>query len=195
MAAPQRPCPLALASAIALALGLFTTAARADIISDEEGACRGREAGAPCNANGKDGTCAKSTCSRNRFDGEKHSVEQVDCLLCAPGPKQSTPAKTDPGPPEPGKVDPPDPSKPDPSAPPASDEPPAKVEPAEFDPPAIDPPKPDPGKLAPSLDPPKTDPQKPGCMGTIDAPSTTLGSLVLGVVLFGLARRRRVTPS
>jgi len=173
-----------LAAAMALALGLVGSSARADIISDEEGACRGREEGAACTANGAEGTCAKTKCSRNRFDGENRTVEQVDCLVCSPGAQgKATPTKPDD--PTPAKVDPPDPGKADPSPPT-----PAEPTPAKVDPPADAPAKAAPAS-APGTDPPKTEPKKSGCMGTIGEPSTAVGSLVLGVVLFGLARRRR----
>jgi hypothetical protein len=180
--------PRAVASAIALAFGLVGSAARADIISDEEAECRGRDENAACTANGVQGTCAKSKCSRNAFDGEKRTVEEVDCLLCRPGAQgkaaASKPEEQPPKPePTPAKTDAPPTQPAEPAPPPSELVPtPAKAGPVPAAPA---------GTAAPGGDPPKTDPQKPGCMGTIDAPSPTTASLVLGAVLFGLARRRR----
>jgi hypothetical protein len=88
----------------ALALVAFFTvasasaAARADVISNEEGACQGKAAGDACDLDGKAGRCATSTCSRNDYsDGPPPKQKQVECLLCDPAAKaEETPAKTDP---------------------------------------------------------------------------------------------------
>ena len=96
MTPSSRPSSLlGFAAFVALALG--ATAARADVISDEEGACRDKASGDTCTFDGKEGKCVKSTCSRNDYsDGPPPKTKQVECMICELGAKVEVPAKTDP---------------------------------------------------------------------------------------------------
>lgn len=62
------------------------TAARADVISPEQAACRGKETGTACDADGKPGHCAASTCGRLDYSQgtPPRSVEEP-CQVCVAG--------------------------------------------------------------------------------------------------------------
>jgi hypothetical protein len=84
---------------LTVALG-FAASARADIISDEEGVCRGKTKGDPCETGGKSGSCVDATCSFNDYSGgTPPKAGQRPCLQCAVVSKdakdEATPAKTD----------------------------------------------------------------------------------------------------
>lgn len=84
---------------VALGMLAVSASARADIISDEEAVCRGKNKGDACEAGGKAGTCVDSTCGFNDYsNGPPPKRGEKPCLLCAPSPepaKEATPAKAE----------------------------------------------------------------------------------------------------
>lgn len=76
-----------------------SASARADVISDEQAACQGKQKGDACEAGGKAGTCVDSTCGFNDYsNGPPPKRGEKPCLLCAPSPapaKEATPAKAE----------------------------------------------------------------------------------------------------
>jgi MYXO-CTERM domain-containing protein len=63
----------------------------ADVISPEEGSCRGKAAGAACDVDGKAGHCQASTCGRLDYSQgtPPRSVEEP-CQVCVPGPAKGS---------------------------------------------------------------------------------------------------------
>lgn len=84
---------------VVLGMLAVSASARADVISDEEAVCRGKNKGDACEAGGKAGTCVDSTCGFNDYsNGPPPKRGEKPCLLCAPSAeptKEATPAKTD----------------------------------------------------------------------------------------------------
>ncbi len=96
---------------------MWPAIAGADVISSEEGSCRGKTEGAACSVDGKDGSCVTSTCYRNDYSqGTPPKSKSVECLKCDP--KATPPAPQEPEP-EDSKAEapPPDESKPKASKP------------------------------------------------------------------------------
>ena len=69
----------------AAALTLIACAAWADIPPPNSSSCRDAKPGAKCKSDeGKAGTCAKSTCSRNDYsEGPPPKSVSYECLVCA----------------------------------------------------------------------------------------------------------------
>lgn len=84
---------------VAIGVLACSASARADIISDEEAVCRGKQKGDACEANGKAGSCIESTCGFNDYsNGPPPKRGEKPCLLCDPSAapaKEATPAKTE----------------------------------------------------------------------------------------------------
>ncbi|MBC8071615.1 MAG: hypothetical protein IAG13_25035 [Deltaproteobacteria bacterium] len=65
---------------------LFAPSARADIISDEEGVCRGKAKGDACEVRGKLGACGEATCSFNDYSsGTPPKAGERPCMQCVLG--------------------------------------------------------------------------------------------------------------
>lgn len=83
-----------------IALGLvasFSTAAQADLISDEEAQCESKKEGDACEVGDEQGACAKSTCARNDYsEGVPPKTKQVDCMVCELGKAPELAAELDP---------------------------------------------------------------------------------------------------
>jgi MYXO-CTERM domain-containing protein len=158
--------------AFTLGLGL-PSLAHADIISDEEGACRGKDAGAACQVDGKAGSCVASTCYRNDYsNGPPPKSKQVECLECKPG--EAAPAPTEPD----------TKSTVQPDAKPA-DAKPADAKPADAKPADA---KPADAKPADAKDAKSTSPAKSCAVATGEPTSWSLA--MIGVVALALARRK-----
>jgi len=86
---------------LSLAMLGTATAAHADVITDEEAACRDKKEGDACSAQGKAGACATKKCGRLDYSkGTPPTSKDVDCLWCVADAKaeatpEPTPAKTD----------------------------------------------------------------------------------------------------
>jgi MYXO-CTERM domain-containing protein len=156
---------------IALAMLVPCIDARADVITDEEAACRDKKAGDSCTAQGKAGSCVTKKCGRLDYSkGTPPTSKEVDCLWCVGDAKAETaPAPT------PAKTD----AK---AVEPASDVKPS----ADTKPTAATDSKPSESKSESK----SSDGKSGGCGSSIGGTPTSLASLLVGVGLLVAARRR-----
>jgi hypothetical protein len=78
---------------------VLASAAWADIPPSDTSGCRDKTQGATCKRDdGAEGSCAKSTCSRNDYsNGPPPTSVAYECLKCAPAPEKKQSCAAMPG--------------------------------------------------------------------------------------------------